>query len=385
MATLPKRSDEIYKEIESFEDYELTQCVAYEMAIRHDEVKNLFDLIDIDLELLTEDLKLYKNNIKINEIYDKSLEEYDRLYQKAEGDMGIRDELNIPDLYDMFLFHCKVVDIKGYVETLISKFWIRSFYIDDIVEEIKHRNIKNKFYLLNKQTKFLKELGVMTHFQSIVSSEDGRAVITDDIVFYLSMDIDEIHPLGGSIGIDKLKSKQIDINKTMIFNNLKRLITPKIFDKTIDVKLNLNFPKNELIAYIKKLKDVYDEDRNIIRTSMQVLGDDLQSADNLICPDKGKCFDSRTILSKQQRLADMFFLYDYLKHNEVLASDTISAKYKRVIQNEVFNYYKDENNTETKILDIKTMKKYKNIAIDYIDNMRYKELITGIKIDDLKV
>jgi len=30
----PKRSDPIYKEIESFENYELTQCVAYEMAIR---------------------------------------------------------------------------------------------------------------------------------------------------------------------------------------------------------------------------------------------------------------------------------------------------------------------------------------------------------------
>ena len=34
MGNLPKRDDEIYKEIESFKDYELTQCVAYEMAIR---------------------------------------------------------------------------------------------------------------------------------------------------------------------------------------------------------------------------------------------------------------------------------------------------------------------------------------------------------------
>lgn len=35
MNKLPKRSDPIYKEIESFEDYELTQCIAYEMAIRN--------------------------------------------------------------------------------------------------------------------------------------------------------------------------------------------------------------------------------------------------------------------------------------------------------------------------------------------------------------
>ena len=37
MESLPKRSDDIYKEIESFEEYELTQCVAYEMAIRNDD------------------------------------------------------------------------------------------------------------------------------------------------------------------------------------------------------------------------------------------------------------------------------------------------------------------------------------------------------------
>ena len=34
MDKLPQRDDLIYKEIEEFQDYELTNCVAYEMAIR---------------------------------------------------------------------------------------------------------------------------------------------------------------------------------------------------------------------------------------------------------------------------------------------------------------------------------------------------------------
>lgn len=34
MNKLPQRDDLIYKEIEEFQDYELTNCVAYEMAIR---------------------------------------------------------------------------------------------------------------------------------------------------------------------------------------------------------------------------------------------------------------------------------------------------------------------------------------------------------------
>ena len=34
MNKLPQRDDLIYKEIEEFKDYELTNCIAYEMAIR---------------------------------------------------------------------------------------------------------------------------------------------------------------------------------------------------------------------------------------------------------------------------------------------------------------------------------------------------------------
>jgi hypothetical protein len=37
MDRLPQRDDLIYKEIEEFQDYELTNCVAYEMAIRNKE------------------------------------------------------------------------------------------------------------------------------------------------------------------------------------------------------------------------------------------------------------------------------------------------------------------------------------------------------------
>ncbi len=43
MIKLPKRDDAIYKEIESFADYELTQCVAYEMAIRAPEIRKILE------------------------------------------------------------------------------------------------------------------------------------------------------------------------------------------------------------------------------------------------------------------------------------------------------------------------------------------------------
>lgn len=41
MDKAPNRRDEVYTEIEEFKDYELNNCIAYEMAIRNDNVKKL--------------------------------------------------------------------------------------------------------------------------------------------------------------------------------------------------------------------------------------------------------------------------------------------------------------------------------------------------------
>ena len=53
---LPKRSDSIYKEIEEFEDYEYSNCIAYEMAIRNKEVKRLIKVLN-KMEHLRKSLK----------------------------------------------------------------------------------------------------------------------------------------------------------------------------------------------------------------------------------------------------------------------------------------------------------------------------------------
>ena len=50
MDKLPQRDDLIYKEIEEFQDYELTNCIAYEMAIRNKDVIK-FDVLPIGFGL----------------------------------------------------------------------------------------------------------------------------------------------------------------------------------------------------------------------------------------------------------------------------------------------------------------------------------------------
>lgn len=60
-----KRNDDVYLEIESFADYELTQCIAYEMAIRN--YQNLFAINEV--------INYYEtNNIEQEAFYDEELE-----------------------------------------------------------------------------------------------------------------------------------------------------------------------------------------------------------------------------------------------------------------------------------------------------------------------
>lgn len=70
MYNVPKRDNYIYKEIEKFQDYELTECIAYEMAIRTLLVKkyldglnkiNLKELYKLEEQILNECWLHYKD------------------------------------------------------------------------------------------------------------------------------------------------------------------------------------------------------------------------------------------------------------------------------------------------------------------------------------
>ena len=102
-AYLPKRSDTIYQEIESFEEYELTQCVAYEMAIRNEIVIDLKNIINKLLEKIKNnyiDCRDNNNNYKdFNQAYDLLEDEYDEKYYDDEYD---NDELEMPDYQNIF-------------------------------------------------------------------------------------------------------------------------------------------------------------------------------------------------------------------------------------------------------------------------------------------
>lgn len=78
---LPRRDDKVYQIISSYEPYELTHCISYEMAIRNKDVKVLLEKIKT-LTLLSRDLfkadMLHKNDSAL--FYIMEIEEQEKKY-----------------------------------------------------------------------------------------------------------------------------------------------------------------------------------------------------------------------------------------------------------------------------------------------------------------
>jgi hypothetical protein len=147
------------------------------------------------------------------------------------------------------------------------------------------------------------------------------------------------------------KSKQIIENK----------FSRPIFDMPNKLRceisnLNIAFPKGELIAYISKIKDEYDKDNSIIKTPLELLGETLEKSDNKKTPKKPKA----------SVYSDWFYIYDYWKYEKTQGKTDKDIFVALEVENDV--PYKEDN-----LRKIRDKMKY------FIDDLGYKELITGVK------
>ncbi len=373
-----------YKEIESFADYELTQCIAYELAIRNCEVIKLKNKIDELLKIVWyEFTEARDNDRELLEEYEKTEEEY---YEKLDDDDFDNDDLDIPDFHQYFLDRNNNAPlIKEKIQTLLNGYWIRHIYEDGIINEAatmlgEDSTIAQDIFQ-NKQVKRLREHGFLGIFEQVGVSKDNRVVSSNDIGFVF--------------GRSNNTCKEVDLNKTARSQRLESLVIPKKYDTSIKIKINPNLPKNELIALIEKIKDNYTQDPSMIRSPVELLGE-LSDVSN-------------TKISKK-KLADKFFVYDYIKarleqidelNNEIKEDFDIDVQHIKdnpyldwTDKTTQINMLKKDlrgNTINTSINDIfeeeeltssipkGTAKRYYYEMKPFIDDMKYKELITGIR------
>ena len=303
MIELPKRKAPIYKEIEAFETYEFTNCIAYEMAIRNNEVKRLFNFIKTNDNL--------RWNIKSKDIKRIILGKYPKLNN-----------------------HMVVDEIK---RKLLNKYLIKYDY-KQLTSDLFFVKFPKKFAeLLSNQIligKHRKESYQRNYFQ-----KEGFT-------------IEQLY---------NATKKDFD---SSISPNFKRYIHNS--NSKLE-NINLNLPKDELIAYISKIKDTYDNDNSIIKTPLELLGEDLDKANN-----------KKMNKTNAEKYADWFYIYDCYqilkadnkkKSNETIYSeiDLLLLEHYDLIDDD--DYYSIETYKKTIMKNMKYL----------IDELGYKELITGVK------
>jgi len=335
MGTLPRRNDTIYKEIESFEDYELTQCVAYEMAVRNENVISLLNSLGVNKYENHDDyiyLLLNANDTESKELLKYGIDFVNHIQYLFETKSSLEMMLE-----DKIVF-CPSNVVLQDILTEHELFTIAHHEMDADNE----LELDTDFYTYYNN--FKKRLPKYRNHLETISSKDSLKIIEN-----------------------ALKRKHtIPVETHFSRPKLELPLTP-----LIRIDINLELPEKELFAYIKAIKKRYSayNDKNIPNTPLELLGVQLKKADNLVYKQEGKYHKAKETFSKQQKLADMFYIYDCLQHGDT----------QRKIQNAIYNYYADKG-IETITMDGATLKKYKDIAIDYIDNMRYKELVTGVKL-----
>ena len=161
-------------------------------------------------------------------------------------------------------------------------------------------------------------------------------------------------------------------------------------DKVINIPVNLNLSREELKEYIFKIKKDFDDNRDIVKSPLEIFGDTLIDA---IKPKNQKKNASK------KDFADAIYIYDLYKYIENIfikklreGSDYSQKNLHEVVAlasgiSDVHNYYlkngevmksKNKKNDELKKSD--TIEKRYKLMREYIDDEKYKELITGSTI-----
>ena len=261
---LPKRSNLIYKEIEEFEDYEFTNCIAYEMCTRNKEVKKLLNII---------------------------INKFDEIFEANEFEFIINKEAIEKE--------CNELKKYGIGFNTLSSILTDIFYeINDIEVGKSSLNILYENDLILDRKDYLYVDLIDDGIVGVLENGD------EEIIPYKQMNLDYIPLIKKSYSRPTLK-----IDKSKIFK----------------VELDLSLPKEELLDYVSKIKEAKDMIKTPIdlliydSSLMEYIGKEnntseinrkLDALEDILLDDKTDNSNIKKL--KKKLIADKFFIYDYV-------------------------------------------------------------------------
>ena len=315
---MPRRDDDEYQIISSYEPYELTHCISYEMAIRNKDVKILLEKIKT-LTLLTRDLfkvdMLHKNDsalfyiMEIEEQREKILESLEALQIVLNIDFNTSSPTKIQsELFRLIAEYTVLLEEDYYM--IYDRKDIVPEGMEEVFKEPNHYETDrelNQYMDKAIEESIRNAYDVSPRYKDNFTFKDGYAVY--------------------QASYEDLK--EYDINK--IFPNFKRPM--REFNQT-QVAFNMSLPKDEIVKYIEKIKDDYDVKNTSYKTLNQLLyGDNTRSEDKLVHKQK-------------ERYADDFFIYDYYTQSDKEHKNKLELIQKKLSQYHGMKIEKGRNNYE---------------------------------------
>ena len=358
---IPNRNKWKYRRIEKYEDYEFTHCIAYEMAIRNEEVIILTKLLE-NLNILNKELFLNQNFLdsNIEEINSYAMSEL--IYLKIIFD---NFSLLLTPYENDYLLNI----IQTYNNTTFQMF--KSHYNEE-------KSLKNLF---NKATNADKILIIMVLCVSVDWKLEREYYVVNEMKSITKKHIDKLFPKNNNYEPSEEISSHIDTvftdpnykenyiheeragyivyqgayendNSFTINKVIPNFAQPLRMFNTMSISINPSLPLNDILSFVKKIKEDYDKKcdfKNFFEFSLE---------DLIVNSDTKSTIDDISSYDKQ-RWADMFYIYDYFQFY--------------FSEGNKINKGKTENNKENKEDDLTTVAKEISLQLSYYHILKHKK------------
>lgn len=355
---LPNRSYQKYIDIEEVEDYDFSNNLVLEMLSRNKIFKKFsrpflrYNGLTNKNELTKVEKSIEKKYSKLKKMYSQylgfNMDYYDVLKYTFRG-FHTNNFSNNKYKVDAFPRLC---DIKNGLERAIQ-----FYYEKDLICNLA---LQNDNILLNDVIEYYSDYMFITEKSNIIEIHKELPISI--------LDNDFISTLSESDLINRIEKIKIG----SMFSDLEF-----IGSKIVNIDLNMNLPLEELIAYVKKIKEEYSKSKS----PFEILKNKIEKIDNpkslgLIPKDNQK---------RKKTYADAFYIYDLF--------ESIYFYFEN-IRKDIKDKYKKEKNELKKIKDTDTRKsKIANLTQDYeyeIENYNKEALyntihhVSGIEINKIK-
>ncbi len=340
---LPNRADEKYTRIESYEDYEFTHCIAYEMAIRNENVKKLtlaleklnslsFDIFSNFSSELSSENKIinFKNLINIMMSHSNTLnvnnpqKAISEIFYKFSTDLDNNHLQTIKEKFIQIINEDKkdyfISIMRNYQDSNI-KLLLLKYKENDLEELFNKANFEEQLHLIELLKNSIQDKLAFEYF--VV--DEKKSITPENIEEFIPKDTNyepspEINNHINTIFTDpNYKEKYIheersgyiayqgtyeNDNSFTINKVIPNFAQPLRMFNTMDISINPSLPLNDILSFVKKIKEEYDtkcDFKSFFELSLENL---------IVDSDTKNTIDNATSYNKD-KWADLFYIYDY--------------------------------------------------------------------------